>query len=91
MADFIPPSHNMTSPFADMRGHHIAVRTPDLETAKRWYVEKLDFRVVAESVVQAASAESCAARYSQIFYSRYEEKLSMHPSPLHTQRIDDGA
>ena len=31
-----------------MRGHHVAVRTPDLETAKRWYVEKLDFRVIAE-------------------------------------------
>jgi catechol 2,3-dioxygenase-like lactoylglutathione lyase family enzyme len=48
MADFIPPAHNAASPFADMRGHHVAVRTPDLETAKRWYVEKLDFRVVAE-------------------------------------------
>jgi lactoylglutathione lyase/glyoxylase I family protein len=31
-----------------MRGHHVAVRTPDVETAKRWYVEKLDFRVIAE-------------------------------------------
>jgi Glyoxalase/Bleomycin resistance protein/Dioxygenase superfamily len=48
MADFTPPAHNTSSPFADMRGHHVAVRTPDLETAKRWYVEKLDFRVVAE-------------------------------------------
>jgi catechol 2,3-dioxygenase-like lactoylglutathione lyase family enzyme len=48
MADFIPPAHNAASAFADMRGHHVAVRTPDLETAKRWYVEKLDFRVVAE-------------------------------------------
>jgi glyoxylase I family protein len=48
MADFIPPAHNPASPFADMRGHHVAVRTRDLETAKRWYVEKLDFRVVAE-------------------------------------------
>lgn len=48
MADFIPPAHNTGSPFADMRGHHVAVRTPDLETVKRWYVEKLDFRVVAE-------------------------------------------
>jgi len=48
MVDFIPPAHNTASPFADMRGHHVAVRTPDLETAKRWYVEKLDFRVVAE-------------------------------------------
>lgn len=48
MADFIPPVPNSHSPFADMRGHRVAVRTPDLETAKRWYVEKLDFRVVAE-------------------------------------------
>jgi glyoxylase I family protein len=48
MADFILPAPNSASPFADMRGHHVAVRTPDLEAAKRWYVEKLDFRVVAE-------------------------------------------
>lgn len=48
MADFVPPPHNHASPFADMRGHHVAVRTPDYETVKRWYVEKLDFRVVAE-------------------------------------------
>jgi glyoxylase I family protein len=48
MADFIASAHNTASPFADMRGHHVAVRTPDLETAKRWYVEKLDFRIVAE-------------------------------------------
>lgn len=48
MADFIPPAKNTASPFADMRGHHVAVRTPDLETAKRFYVDKLDFRVVAE-------------------------------------------
>ena len=48
MADFIPPPLNEQSPFADMRGHHVAVRTPDLETAKRWYVETLDFRVIAE-------------------------------------------
>lgn len=48
MADFVPPAHNDASPFADMRGHHVAVRAPDYETVKRWYVEKLDFRVVAE-------------------------------------------
>jgi glyoxylase I family protein len=48
MPDFIPPAANTASPFADMRGHHVAVRTPELEAAKRWYVEKLDFRVVAE-------------------------------------------
>ncbi|VFR16973.1 hypothetical protein AMP9_0488 [plant metagenome] len=48
MADFVPPAHNRHSPLADMRGHHVAVRTRDLEAFKRWYVEKLDFRVVAE-------------------------------------------
>ena len=48
MADFIPPAPNSSSPFADMRGHHVAVRTPDLETALRFYVDVLDFRVVAK-------------------------------------------
>lgn len=48
MADILPPTHNSSSPFADMRGHHVAVRTPDLETVKRWYIETLDFRLVAE-------------------------------------------
>lgn len=48
MADFIPPAHNTDSIFADMRGHHVAVRTPNLEDAKAFYVGKLGFRVVAE-------------------------------------------
>jgi len=48
MADFIPPAQNTASPFADMLGHHVAVRTPEFAAAKTWYVEKLDFRVVAE-------------------------------------------
>ena len=46
MADFTPPALNSASPF--MRGHHVAIRAPNLETAKRWYIEKLDFRVIAE-------------------------------------------
>ena len=48
MADFIPPPKNPASPFADMRGHHVAVRVPSLAEAKDFYVGKLDFRVVAE-------------------------------------------
>ena len=48
MPDFIPPAKNKASPFADMRGHHVAVRTPSLAEAKDFYVGKLDFRVVAE-------------------------------------------
>jgi glyoxylase I family protein len=49
MVDFIPTAHNSASPFADMRGQHVAVRMPDLETARQLYVKKLDFHVVAKS------------------------------------------
>jgi glyoxylase I family protein len=28
-----------------MSGHHVAIRVPDFEASKRWFVEKLDFRV----------------------------------------------
>lgn len=48
MADFVPPPKNTASPFADMRGHHVAIRTPSLAEAKAFYVGKLDFRVIAE-------------------------------------------
>src|SRR5499427_7137296 len=48
MSDFVLPPKNSTSPFADMRGHHVAVRTPSLAEAKNFYVGKLDFRVLAE-------------------------------------------
>lgn len=48
MADFVVPAKNSSSPFADMRGHHVAVRTSSLSDAKDFYVGKLDFRVVAE-------------------------------------------
>ena len=50
MPDFIPPAKNEASIFADMRGHHVAVRTPSLSEAKAFYVDKLDFRLVAEWV-----------------------------------------
>ena len=48
MPDFILPAKNSASPFADMRGHHVAVRAPSLTEAKDFYVGKLDFRVVKE-------------------------------------------
>jgi lactoylglutathione lyase/glyoxylase I family protein len=31
-----------------MKGHHVALRVPDFEASKRWFVEKLDFRVLHE-------------------------------------------
>jgi glyoxylase I family protein len=37
-----------TSPFSSMARSHVAVRVPDFEAAKRWFVDKLDFRVVQE-------------------------------------------
>src|SRR5690348_12076276 len=46
--DFIMPPQNSNSPFADLRGHHVAVRAPSLAEATDFYVGKLDFRVVAE-------------------------------------------
>ena len=48
MPDFVSPAHNNASPFADMRGRHVAIRTPSLAEAKAFYVGTLDFRVVAE-------------------------------------------
>ena len=48
MPDFTLPPTNSASAFADVRGHHVAVRVSDFATAKQWYVEKLDFRVIHE-------------------------------------------
>lgn len=48
MTDFTLPARNAASAFADMRGHHVALRVTDFDIAKDWYVEKLDFRVVHE-------------------------------------------
>jgi glyoxylase I family protein len=48
MPDFMLPPKNTASAFADMRGHHVAIRTPSLAQARDFYVDKLDFRVIAE-------------------------------------------
>lgn len=48
MSDFKLPAKKTASPFAGWRGHHVGVRVKNLEEAKSWYVEKLDFRVVHE-------------------------------------------
>jgi catechol 2,3-dioxygenase-like lactoylglutathione lyase family enzyme len=46
--NFTLPARNTGAAFADMRGHHVAVRVTNFDEAKRWYVEKLDFRVIHE-------------------------------------------
>jgi catechol 2,3-dioxygenase-like lactoylglutathione lyase family enzyme len=42
------PAARKDSAFADIKGHHVALRVADFDAARRWYVEKLDFRVVYE-------------------------------------------
>jgi glyoxylase I family protein len=48
MSDFKFPAKNSASPFAGWRGHHVGMRVKDLNEAKTWYVETLDFRVIHE-------------------------------------------
>jgi catechol 2,3-dioxygenase-like lactoylglutathione lyase family enzyme len=42
------PPLNPRSALASMKGHHVALRVRDFEESKRWFVEKLDFRVLHE-------------------------------------------
>lgn len=42
------PARNTESKFSSVRGAHVALRVPDFEASKKWYVEKLDFRVIHE-------------------------------------------
>ncbi len=46
MADFTLPAKSPSSLFADVRGHHVAIRVPDRDTAIQWYQDKLDWRVI---------------------------------------------
>lgn len=42
------PAKNTNSAFGSLKGTHVALRVPDFEKSKTWYMEKLDFRVVHE-------------------------------------------
>ncbi|MDJ1481323.1 VOC family protein [Cytophagaceae bacterium YF14B1] len=43
----IPPK-NTQSVFANMRGAHVALRVSNYDETKKWYMEKLDFRLLHE-------------------------------------------
>ena len=45
---FSMPMLNPSSQFADVSGSHVGIRVPDYEQAKKWWTEKLDFRVIHE-------------------------------------------
>src|SRR5262249_1771909 len=40
------PPKNPKSPLSSLTGNHVAVRVPNFDEAVRWYVDKLDFRIV---------------------------------------------
>ncbi len=42
------PAKNTQSVFSNMRGAHVALRVPNYEQTKNWYMEKLDFRLLHE-------------------------------------------
>ncbi|WP_342360035.1 VOC family protein [Terrarubrum flagellatum] len=42
------PALNPASALAAMKGSHVALRMPDYQAAKQWFIEKLDFRVIHE-------------------------------------------
>lgn len=42
------PARNTASKLSSIKGAHVALRVPDFEASKKWYTEKLDFRVVHE-------------------------------------------
>lgn len=42
------PTRNTNSKLSSIKGAHVALRVPDFEASKKWYIEKLDFRVVHE-------------------------------------------
>lgn len=42
------PAKTSSGAFPSMRGHHVAVRVPDYELEKKFFTEKLEFRVIHE-------------------------------------------
>ncbi|MDD9723613.1 VOC family protein [Sulfitobacter sp. PR48] len=48
MSNFTIRTDNENSVFANMRGHHVALRVADFAIAKDFYVGKLNFRMVHE-------------------------------------------
>ena len=40
------PAQNPSSPFASMRGHHTGIRYPDFESARAFWVDKLEWRIL---------------------------------------------
>jgi catechol 2,3-dioxygenase-like lactoylglutathione lyase family enzyme len=75
------PQKNAKSPFASMRGHHVAVRVPDYQAAKRWYTEMLDFRVIHEWDYEDQHLAYVAPSNSDDFFVELLGDGKPHPIP----------
>lgn len=47
MPNFTMPKKNSTAHFSTLKASHVCIRIPDYEQSKNWFLEKLDFRLVA--------------------------------------------
>lgn len=60
--------NSAANPIASLKGHHIAIRVPDYEAAKNWYVEKLGFRVIQEWPFGDLKLGFIAPPHDDLFY-----------------------
>jgi len=85
-----PPSLDPQSPFASMKGDHVAFRVPDLEARKRWFVEKLDFRVLDQWTSEDPPLRLAylAPANNDLFYIELIGDGSCQPKPHYTNLSD---
>src|SRR5262249_46185200 len=82
-----PPPQNVNSPLASARGNHVAVRVPDLDVAKRWYIEKLDFRVMIEAEFGVLRVVYLAPPADDAFLVELLAGGTPAPRPKHTDLL----
>jgi len=75
------PATNANSPFASMKGHHVGIRVPDFAASKRWFIEKLDFRVVHEWPYEDQRLAYVAPANDDAFFIEILGDGTPHPVP----------
>ncbi|MGG4142198.1 VOC family protein [Paenibacillus algorifonticola] len=71
------------TPIASLKGHHIAIRVPDYEAAKSWYVEKLGFRVIQEWPFGDLQLAYVAPPYDDSFYFEIIGDGEVNDAPIY--------
>lgn len=78
----------MPSVLADMRGDHAALRVPDFEAGKRWFTEKLDFRVLEEWTFDTLHCAYLAPAADDTFLIELVGGDAPAPRPSYTDLAD---